>query len=317
MKKLLKCRVSIALLAGWAVFSVIGYLGKDSIYKNYQQNLKTTPYFVTVLHGIHDGIYPWSGGAGNIWDLTADNQKPAMNGTGQIPSAGTDESGTERPEEKTTETEKQIPETETIKPIKEFVPVDKTYFDDAVFIGDSRTVGLHDYGGLSGATFYATVGLNIYDMWTDRFCEVDGEKVTLEEALSAKQYQKIYFQIGINEMGRGTVEGFMTAYAQSVERFKQLQPDAIIYVQGIMKVTKEKSESDPIFNNPGITKRNECIIKLADNITVFYIDVNDAVCDEEGNLRPELTFDNLHLLGSKYNIWVDFLMTKGVERKVE
>lgn len=66
-------------------------------------------------------------------------------------------------------------------------------------------------------------------MWTEKFCEVDGEKTTLEDALSRRQFGKIYFQIGINEMGRGTLDGFMEQYAQSVQKFRELQPDAIIY----------------------------------------------------------------------------------------
>ncbi len=195
---------------------------------------------------------------------------------------------------------------------KSFTDVDESYFDDAVFIGDSRTVGLHDYSGLDNATFYASVGLSVYDMWTDAFCEVDGKKITLEEALLARQFKKVYFQIGINEMGRGTVDGFITAYSQSVQKLKELQPDAVIYVQAIMRVAKEKSDSDPIFNNKGINERNARIAQLADSRTVFYIDVNEVVCDQEGNLRDELTFDNLHLLGSKYDIWVSFLKTKGI-----
>ncbi len=69
--------------------------------------------------------------------------------------------------------------------------VDDDWFDDAVFIGDSRTVGLRDYGGLDNATFYASTGLGIYDMWTEKFCEVDGEKTTLEDALSRRQFGKI------------------------------------------------------------------------------------------------------------------------------
>ena len=61
-------------------------------------------------------------------------------------------------------------------------------------------------------------------------------------------------------MGRGTVDTFMQAYEESVRKFQQLQPDAlIIYVQGIMRVTKEKSDKDKIFNNPGIQVRNERI----------------------------------------------------------
>ena len=143
-------------------------------------------------------------------------------------------------------------------------------------------------------------------------CEVDGEKTTLEDALSRRQFGKIYFQIGINEMGRGTLDGFMEQYAQSVQKFRELQPDAIIYVQGIMRVAKAKSDSDKIFNNQGINERNMRIAELADNQTIFYIDVNDVVCDADGNLRADLTFDNLHLYGSKYGIWVDFLKTKGI-----
>ena len=58
----------------------------------------------------------------------------------------------------------------------------------------SRTVGLHDYGGLDHSDFFATVGMNIYDLWKDAFCEVTGKKVTLEEALKAKpvSYTHLY-----------------------------------------------------------------------------------------------------------------------------
>lgn len=41
-------------------------------------------------------------------------------------------------------------------------------------------------------------------------------------------------------MGRGTLDSFMTAYEDSVEKFRELQPDAVIFVQGIMKVAKKK-----------------------------------------------------------------------------
>lgn len=301
----MKCRVTIFFLLAWGSLSVIGYMGKDDIYRKYTVDLQKTPYFVLVFQGIHDGIYPWDMGdnlfAGN--DVLPENgertEEPGSLAEIQI----ADDS--ELPTEVVTE------QTETVE-TKEFINVEEDYFDDAVFIGDSRTVGLRDYGGLDKATFYATVGLNVYDMWTEKFCEVDGEKVTLEEALSKHQYKKVYFQIGINEMGRGTVDSFMQAYEASVKKMEELQPDAIIYVQGIMRVTKKKSDSDKIFNNLGIQVRNDRIALLADNVKIFYIDMNEAVCDDQGNLRDELTFDNLHLYASKYPIWVEFLKTKGI-----
>ncbi|MGN0141000.1 MAG: GDSL-type esterase/lipase family protein [Roseburia sp.] len=341
MKKLLQCKVTIFLLAGWLVLSVAGFLGKDTIYKNYTTDVAKKPYFVLVLQGIHDGIYPWSAEPVDFWERWQQAQEESdspdtggepdasgsMNAPGETEAAdesaatenadGTEyaenaQNATEAAGDTGTEATEPVEETEEPK-LREFVDVDESYFDDAVFIGDSRTVGLHDYSGLDQADFYATVGLNVYDMWDEAFCDLDGKKVTLEEALSAKQYGKVYFQIGINEMGRGTIDTFMEAYSQSVQRFRELQPDAIIYVQAIMKVTKSKSDNDAIFNNEGITARNERIAQLADSQTIFYIDVNEVVCDESGGLNPELTFDNLHLYGSKYDVWVDFLKTKGVE----
>jgi hypothetical protein len=335
MKKLWKCKVAIILVAGWILLSVLGYLGKDTIYKNYSIDVKKTPYFVLVFQGIHDGIYPWSQKQTAFWErwetaaADADAKNSDANGSFPVSDAKTEDTETENMDtedavlsEDTASTEDtpevtETPDTEekdaNETPADVFVDVEEDYFDDALFIGDSRTVGLHDYSGLDKATFYATVGMNVYEMWDEAFCEVDGKKITLEEALNAKQYGKIYFQIGINEMGRGTIDTFMEAYTQSVQKFMELQPDAIIYVQAIMKVTKTKSDNDPIFNNEGITARNERIAELADNERIFYIDVNEVVCDESGGLNPELTFDNLHLYGSKYGIWVDFLKTKGVE----
>ena len=39
-----------------------------------------------------------------------------------------------------------------------------------------------------------------------------------------------------------------------------------------------------------------------------WINVNPAFCDEEGNLRSDLTNDGLHLLGPGYLMWRDLLL---------
>lgn len=311
MKKIRYGKITILILGCWLLFSIVGFIGKDSIYSRYTINVKKTPYFVLVLQGIHDGVYPWSSEKQSMWERWEQLAEKEPHENQEESAAATEETAQQVETETVAATETLVPE-EVEPPIREFHEVDNSYFSDAVFIGDSRTVGLHDYGGLDDSTFYATVGMNIYDLWTEKFCEVDGQKETLEDALRARTYGKIYFQIGINEMGRGTVDGFMKAYEESVAKFKELQPDAVIFVQAIMKVTKDKSDKDPIFNNPGIEERNARIAELADNRTVFYLDVNEVVCDENGALRKDITFDNIHLLGSKYDIWVDYLKKKGI-----
>lgn len=194
----------------------------------------------------------------------------------------------------------------------EFSTVDESYFDDALFIGDSRTVGLRNYTDLSEhADFYCETSLTIYKVLEENF---DGQG-TVEEALENHDYGKIYLMVGINELGRGTTEDFMAEYTKVVDRLHELEPEAKIFVQGVMHVTGDKNSSDAIFNNSNINARNNAIATLADNQQIFYIDVNEAVCDEEGNLISDYTFDQIHLLGVYYDLWKQFLLVHGVDDK--
>lgn len=191
----------------------------------------------------------------------------------------------------------------------DFRKVDESYFDDALFIGDSRTVGLYDYTDLSEhADFLCETSLTIYKVMDENF----KGKGTVEEALAAKNYGKIYIMMGINELGRGTTEDFMEKYTEVVDTLHELAPEAKIIIEANMRVSGQKSSSDAIFNNSNINARNNAIATLADNETFFYIDMNEAVCDENGDLNAEYTHDQIHLLGKYNELWKRFLMEHGV-----
>lgn len=196
-----------------------------------------------------------------------------------------------------------------------YTSVEDDYFADALFIGDSRTVGMYEYGGLEEiATFYASTGLTVYKMFDAEIVEVPGQKKkqTVEEALQENSFGKIYLMIGINEMGTGTVESFIEKYKEVVEHLRELQPEATIYIQGIMKVTTERSEQGDYINNEGIEARNTEIAKLADNVTIFYLDVNPYICDETGGIEPSYTYDGVHLKAQYISIWKDYLKAHAV-----
>ena len=191
----------------------------------------------------------------------------------------------------------------------DFKQVDESYFDDALFIGDSRTVGLYDYTDLSEhADFLCETSLTIYKVMEENF----KGKGTVEEVLSEKNYGKIYIMMGINELGRGTTEDFMEKYTEVVDTLHELAPEAKIIIEANMRVSGQKSKSDAIFNNSNINARNNAIATLADNETFFYIDMNEAVCDENGDLNAEYTHDQIHLLGKYNELWKQFLMEHGV-----
>ncbi len=208
------------------------------------------------------------------------------------------------------------------------------YFADALFIGDSRTVGLSEYCEqlVDVATFYSKISLTIYDFDKKEFVEVpikqegeeeaepediSTEKVTIEEALSRQEFGKVYIMLGLNELGSGSVESFCESYGNVINRIHELQPEATIYIQGIMHVTAEKSDHDKIFKNSTINERNEGLKGLADNQHVFYIDMNEATDDENGNLTSELSFDNIHLKAKSYALWYDYLKTHAYVKESE
>lgn len=196
-----------------------------------------------------------------------------------------------------------------------YTEVDDSYFSDAVFIGDSRTVGMFEYGGLEEiAAFYASTGLTVFKLFDSPVVEVPDQKdkITIEQALSEKQFAKIYLMIGINEMGRGDLQGFLDKYSEVIEHLKELQPDAIIYLQAIMKVTDKRSGQGDYITNEGIEERNQGIAALADNVRVFYLDVNPLICDDTGGMEPSYTTDGVHLKAQYIPIWKEFLKQHAV-----
>lgn len=188
----------------------------------------------------------------------------------------------------------------------EFTASDKDYFSDALFIGDSRTVGLQLYGTLDNADYFATPGLSLYTIPRTKVTIGEYEDITLEELLEKKDYGKIYLMLGINELGYNfdtTVE----KYNELVSQLRMAEPDAVLYVCANLHVTITRHENDEIHNNDSINKINAEIAKLADRKDIFYLDVNTLFDDEAGNLNEEYTSDDSHVLGTYYEEWCNWL----------
>ncbi|MBR4991853.1 MAG: hypothetical protein IKY86_02525 [Clostridia bacterium] len=180
-------------------------------------------------------------------------------------------------------------------------------FAGALFIGDSRTVGIGKYAGIKDADFFASTGMSVYSLFTKKVDMTDRKGVLLEDLLTERKYDRIYLMLGINELGYNfdrTVE----TYGQVVDTLRALQPQAYIHIQANLHVTKEKSSTDKLFTNANIDRLNQALAQLADDRAVFYMDVNPAFDDEEGNLGADLTWDGVHLLSKHYKLWADWLL---------
>lgn len=179
---------------------------------------------------------------------------------------------------------------------------DSEYLDNSLFVGDSRVVGIQLYSGIKKMDFFCSEGLTIYDLFKEKV-KINGSQMTLKQALVNGKYQRIYLEIGINEMGTGTIDDFMEAYADAAARMQKICLDADIILCGIMKVTSKRSSTDKVFNNPRIERRNSRIEKLCEKNGYHYLDINPYVCGKKGGLRTDYSEDSCHLKGKYDNIW--------------
>ncbi len=187
-------------------------------------------------------------------------------------------------------------------------PVDDSYFDDAVFIGDSRTEGFSLYSDLAEVNTYSSKGLSITRIYEDAIVpQEDGDPITVMEALENVHYSKIYIMFGVNELGWVETDIFREKYETMIADIRARQPDSIIYVQGIIPVSAERSATDPIYNNDRVRQFNEEIKQACMNQNVVYLDVGSALVDASGALPAAASTDGIHCNSEYCNIWLAYL----------
>ena len=190
--------------------------------------------------------------------------------------------------------------TEPTTPQSIFVESGPEYFDDALFIGDSRTVGISSYGTLKNADYFCDIGISVYKI--DQY-NVGG--MTVWDKLRKKQYAKIYVMLGITEIGND-IEGTTAKYRRLVDGIREIQKDALIYLQANLHVTT--SGETQYITNERINALNTNIQGMADDSKkIYYLDVNPLFDDEYGYLTAEYASDGVHVLAKYYATWCEWL----------
>ncbi len=191
----------------------------------------------------------------------------------------------------------------------EFTPgdmVDDSWFDDVLFIGDSRTDGLRLFSRTGGADYFASTGLTVFSALTKEASDNHFSSQTLPSLLESKTYGKIFLCLGINECG-SSHQKIIDAYQKLVNTVAEKQPDAEIIVQAILACGRGKAASNSCFGPENLNKLNASIRTMAENSGAYYIDPNTLFADEEGYLPDSLSNDGCHFHASSYSVWMDWI----------
>ena len=173
---------------------------------------------------------------------------------------------------------------------------------DVVFLGDSLTAG----GAFTSAfpdCACATLGFS-------------GAKISmLSDAVPLVKKaspEKLFLLVGINSLHNGTEKHCAELYQALLDDLRNAAPDADIYIQSVLPVSKEKEISLDIHNimfcsNDTIRSFNRQLETLAeDNDRCFYVDLHTAF-EKDGVMNADYTADGIHLTEAGYSVWYDLL----------
>ena len=150
--------------------------------------------------------------------------------------------------------------------------------------------------------------MNVSTALTDKKLDLaNGNKGTVLDGMKEKQFKRIYIMFGINELGWPYPDVFQEKYEELVNKVKELQPDAKIYVQSILPVSSKATKSNKVFTNANVNKFNELLKDVAKNTGSTYLDVASVFKDANGELPAEASTDGIHLVHDYCQQWLDYL----------
>jgi len=188
----------------------------------------------------------------------------------------------------------------------------ETWFQDAAFIGDSRTEGFRLYSGVKGGAYLTHTGLSVYRVKKGEEVIREGEtKVSVLDALKKGDYGKVYLALGVNELGYFNPDDFARVYGEIIDAIREIQPDATIYIQAIFPVNaaKCKQYGQPYYvTNETIADYNAALAEECVEKEVWFVDIPPELLDENGEAQEDLSTDGVHFKKSGYTIWLDWLL---------
>ena len=198
-------------------------------------------------------------------------------------------------------------------------PVEKSWFTDVSFVGDSLTQGMQMYDtGLPEAKFCAYRGIGPNAVVNGTSCKrADGVAEVPLEALVAQKPKAVYILLGTNVLCRDTdYTSFLAYYRMMLEMIRQALPDAQIYVQSITPVRPEvraKANHDGLYRDR-LCSINDALAAVALEKNCYFLNLWEVLADENGDLKAEYAQpDGYHLKPEGYAAWVDYLCSHTVE----
>ena len=198
-------------------------------------------------------------------------------------------------------------------------PGSASFFDKAVFIGDSISVTLESYctstGALGKAQFLCAGSMSPTNMLTGKilpeYPKGSGQKPPIQDSVAATGAEVVYIMLGMDNIGYG-IEKATSDYVTVINNILTKNPDVHIVVQSVTPMTADSPRADGSLNNDTINAFNERMLELCQENRWYYLDVSEKFKDENGALIEDYCSDKtsmgMHFTYQGAKVWVDYLL---------
>jgi hypothetical protein len=184
-------------------------------------------------------------------------------------------------------------------------------FDHAAFLGNSLLEDLNTYGLVGNSDCFFRKGLNVSTAMDETMI---GHNIpVVEELNNGKNYDRVYLVFGENELGWSSRDTFISEYKTLIQKVKEYQPNAKIYLTSLFPVAKAVSNDQDERNltNSAVDSANEELKEIAKDTESTFVDVASAVKNSEGALPDDASTDGIHPNMEYCQKWVDYLVNLG------
>lgn len=195
------------------------------------------------------------------------------------------------------------------------------FFADAIFVGDSVTVGLSNYytsnkGSVFsdstqflaqvGASTKMSISSNAVSRYEKYMPSYNGSKCAVEDGVAASGAKKVFVGYGLNDLIGCTPSTFLSNLQTLIGKIQEKSPDTQIYVMSTTYVVSGAEKAS--LTNANIHASNAMVRAYCREAGWGFIDVADYLTDGSGALSASLSSDGyIHQKSSAYKIWVKVL----------
>ena len=189
--------------------------------------------------------------------------------------------------------------------------VDSSFFNDAVFIGDSVTLKLSYYAASSGelgkATFLTRGSYSAANAAADgMLLNFQATELTIEEAVQATGAKKVFLMLGMNDISLYGVDKTVEHYKAVIGRIQTACPNVKIYVQSMTPIWMGGETGG--LTNANVDAFNEKLEAAVTAVGCGYIDVAAYMKDQNGGLATLYCSDAFaHVNDTGSAVWTQVL----------